>query len=150
MTDASYDALSHAKRHLGRSVALKLLYQVDVTAAVGDRLDQAIADYFVHLDPQADADVRRFAEHLCRGVVAQLGSIDRTIEQASQHWRIERMGRVDRNVLRLATYELMCEPDVPVGVAINEAVEMGKAFGSEETASFVNGVLDRVRRDLGR
>src|SRR5574340_403086 len=87
------------------------------------------------------------AEALVRGVAKHRRAIDETIERVSINWRLDRMAKVDRNVLRLAVYELL-ETDVPVKVAINEAIELGKKYGSESSGAFVNGVLDKVAAGL--
>jgi len=89
-----------------------------------------------------------FANQLVQGYADNAELIDRTIRNVSQHWRLERMARVDRNILRLGTYELMYLGDVPRRVTLNEAVELAKRFGSEGSAGFVNGVLDRIATDL--
>ena len=88
--------------------------------------------------------VRAYAEALARGVIENLQSIDSKITCSSEHWSITRMGRVDRAILRVAAYELICLPDVPRSVAINEAIEIAKRFGADESPNFVNGVLDRL------
>jgi N utilization substance protein B len=87
------------------------------------------------------------AESLVRGVAEHRRVIDEEIERVSSNWRLDRMAKVDRNVLRLATYELL-KTDVPVKVAINEAIELGKKYGSESTGAFVNGVLDKIASEL--
>jgi len=92
----------------------------------------------------ADEVTGRFADELVRGVQSERGQIDAIIQQSSTHWKLERMARVDRNILRLAVYEILRRADIPVRVTLNEAVELGKKFGSEESSAFVNGVLDRI------
>jgi N utilization substance protein B len=92
-------------------------------------------------DPPSDA--RYYAEAV-RGVWSRIGEIDAVIGEAAEHWRVERMTLVDRNILRLGAYELSPGSDIPIAVAINEAVELGKRFGSEESGAFINGILDRI------
>ncbi|MCC6749529.1 MAG: transcription antitermination factor NusB [Deltaproteobacteria bacterium] len=133
-------------RRAGRAAALKILYQLD-TVDDFSRAEAGVRDFFEHLDPEAEQDVRDFAGELCLGVRDRLRELDRAIEAASQNWRLARMSRIDRNILRIAAYEIMACPEVPAEVAIDEAIELGKAFGSTESAGFVNGVLDRLRRD---
>lgn len=87
---------------------------------------------------------KAFASELVGGVVAEIDKVDDLIRQASLNWRIDRMATVDRNVLRVATYELICQPDTPLKVVLNEAIEMSKRFGSEDSGAFVNGVLDKI------
>lgn len=131
------------QRRQGRTVALQILYELDVQDDFAD-VGPALARHFEHVDGSASAEVRQHAESLCRGVVAQIDSLDRSIEKASNNWRMARMSRVDRNVLRLAGYELLYCPDMPASVAINEAVEIGREFGAEDSAAFINGVLGRM------
>jgi N utilization substance protein B len=87
---------------------------------------------------------------LVEGVTAHQEELDALIRQYSEHWRLERMAAVDRNLLRLALYELLHQPAIPAKVVINEAVELAKRYGSEESGSFINGILDRIRQQVGR
>lgn len=143
-------------RRRGRESALQMLYQLDVQPELP--VEAAIARFWSSFEraedaPAAtadDAESRAFDERLVRGVVEHLQEIDARIVRASKNWRIERMGRVDRNLLRLATYELRFCEDIPAKVAINEAIEVAKRFGAQETPSFVNGILDRVLDELAR
>ncbi len=132
-----------AKRTKARERALQALYQIDVAA---EGLDDALARFWKSFEP-VEREVQQIAEQLVRGVAAHRRDIDDVIESVSTNWRLDRMAKVDRNVLRLATYELL-RTDVPVKVAINEAIELGKKFGSESTGAFVNGVLDRIASSL--
>jgi len=95
-----------------------------------------------------DADVRRFAESLIAGVCRGREELDRTIVESAENWRLERMAVVDRNVLRMAVYELLQKDPPPPAVVIDEAVEIARKFGSEDSSRFINGVLDSVRRRL--
>jgi len=95
-------------------------------------------------DRDEDPAVREFAERIVNGVIARIAEVDQLIRTASLNWRIDRMATVDRNVLRLATYELLDQKDTPVKVVLNEAIELSKRFGTEDSSSFVNGVLDKV------
>lgn len=97
-----------------------------------------------------DTEGRVYADAAVHGVLNDLTNVDEVIRKASTNWRLERMARVDRNVLRLGAWELMTRSDVPRAVTLDEAVELAKRFGSEESGSFVNGVLDRIAEDLGR
>ena len=99
---------------------------------------------------EGDPEGRSYADDLVRGVTESLPGVDARISAASQNWRLERMSRVDRNLLRMGTFELMAKSDVPRAVVIDEAVELAKSYGTEESSSFVNGVLDRIATDLGR
>jgi N utilization substance protein B len=104
----------------------------------------AVDTFHASFDLQIDERSIAFAHELTEGALEHLDELDDVIQSASRNWRIERMARVDRNILRLSTYELCHCPSVPVKVAINEAVEMAKRFGAQEAAAFVNGILDRV------
>jgi N utilization substance protein B len=132
-----------AKRTKARERALQALYQIDVAA---EGIDDALARFWRSFEP-VEREVMELAEALVRGVAAHRRAVDDAIEQVSTHWRLDRMAKVDRNVLRLAAYELL-ETDVPVKVVINEAIELGKKYGSESTGAFVNGVLDKIASGL--
>ena len=122
-----------------------MLYQVDLT---GVDPDKAIKLYWATLGDEVPE--RTFAETLVRGCVSDREAIDEAIAGASQHWRLDRMARVDLNILRLATYELRSMQDVPRNVTLDEAIELAKRFGDENSPSFVNGVLDRIAQDVGK
>lgn len=122
-----------------------MLFAIDAT---GSDTDQAISDFWRELP--GDAEGREYADQLVRGVREGAEKLDERIRAASQNWRLERMARIDRNALRLGTYELLTRTDVPRAVILDEAVELAKRFGGEESSKFVNGVLDRVADDLGR
>jgi N utilization substance protein B len=132
-----------AKRTKARERALQALYQIDVAA---EGIDEALARFWRSFEP-VEREVMSLAESLVRGVAEHRRKVDEEIERVSSNWRLDRMAKVDRNVLRLATYELL-ETDVPVKVAINEAIELGKKYGSESTGAFVNGVLDKIASGL--
>jgi N utilization substance protein B len=132
-----------AKRTKARERALQALYQIDVAA---EGIDEALSRFWRSFEP-VEREVMALAEALVRGVAAHRRAVDEAIERVSTNWRLDRMAKVDRNVLRLAAYELL-ETDVPVKVVINEAIELGKKFGSESTGAFVNGVLDKLASGL--
>lgn len=145
-------------RRQGRELALKILYSLPDHE--GGTLEDVLADFWGNFhfrndllgeaedSPQEELppQSRRFAEDLVAGVSEQLERIDRMIEAHSNNWSLERMSRVDLALLRMATYELLCSRDVPSNVVINEAVEIGKCFGTKETPAFINGILDQVAR----
>jgi N utilization substance protein B len=122
-----------------------MLFAIEAT---GSDVDDAIRDFWRELP--GDAEGREYADQLVRGVRADAEKLDERIRAASQNWRIERMARIDRNALRLGAYELLTRTDVPRAVILDEAVELAKRFGSDESSKFVNGVLDRIADDLGR
>ena len=135
------------RRH-AREVALQILHTLDVQPEL--ECGVGIARFFEGFAEPEDHAVRAHAEQLVRGVWGARVAVDQRIGQASRNWRIERMSRVDRNLLRIAVYEMTCLSDeVPPKVAINEAIEIAKRFGTNETPAFVNGVLDRVLEGLG-
>jgi N utilization substance protein B len=132
-------------RRSGREAALQMLFQLE---ASGTEASQTI-DLFWRMF-EADPEGRVYADELVRGVTDNLAAVDARITAASHNWRLERMGRVDRNLLRMGTWELMGRKDVPRAVVIDEAVELAKTYGTEDSSGFVNGVLDRIATDLGR
>lgn len=134
-------------RHSGREAALQMLFQLEVSGAdAGD----VVRSYWRSFGADADPEGRQYADECVLGVAAERERLDKAISEASTHWRIERMARVDRNVLRLGTWELAHRADVPRAVVLDEAVELSKAFGTDESSAFVNGVLNRIADTLGR
>ena len=133
-------------RHSGREAALQMLFQLE---ASGVSPDQAITLFWRTFE-DADPEGKAYADACVRGVADNLDTIDKRVTAASQNWRLERMSRVDRNLLRLGTWELLYRSDVPRAVILDEAVELAKSFGTDESSGFVNGVLDRIATDIGR
>ena len=131
------------KRRKAREVALQFLYQLDQHGAddPGPHGDEFWARHPV------DADTQSFADALVRGSKQQQGKIDQLLAQYTEHWDLDRMAVVDRNILRMAVYELLWAPDVPPKAVINEAIEIAKKFGTTESSRFINGVLDRILRE---
>ena len=132
------------RRRKAREVALQFLYQLDVSGASDPT---PFEDEFWSRHP-VDAEARAFADALVRGSMEHQGRIDELIARYAEHWDLDRMAVVDRNILRLAVYELMLDAEVPPKVAINEAIEIAKKFGTAESGRFINGVLDRIHREL--
>jgi transcription antitermination protein NusB len=126
-------------RRKGRELALQALYQIEIT---NDPSAGAVELFLRHFEGTAQA--KEFARRLVSGVVSQRPAIDRTIEQSTENWKLARLAKVDLVILRLATYELMFCPDIPNAVSLDEAIEIGKRFGSADSAHFINGVLDQV------
>jgi len=116
--------------------------------ASGVAVDRALHDYWREFP--GDPEGKNYAEAIVRGVLEAREAVDRRIAHASEHWRLERMTRVDRNVLRIGTWELVCRPDVPRAVILDESVELAKTFGTDESGAFVNGVLAKVADECGR
>ncbi|MEO7332135.1 MAG: transcription antitermination factor NusB [Minicystis sp.] len=132
-------------RSAGRESALQMIFALE---AGGATAEQVIATYW--RETPGDPEGREYADAAVRGIAGGLARIDESIRKASTNWRLERMARVDRNVLRLGAWELQQIVAVPRAVILDEAVELAKRYGSEESGAFVNGVLDRVASDLGR
>ena len=124
-------------RRRGRELALQMLYQHELAGADVDTIGFSFDEL-----QQAPEGVREFAVSLARGVVSKLAEVDSRLVDQADNWRLERMAAVDRNILRLALYELLFATDTPPAVVIDEAVEIAKRFGSERSSQFVNGVLD--------
>ncbi len=134
-------------RHSGREAALQMLFQMEASGTSADDTERLYWRSFV---AEADPEGRTYAGEAVRGVETARDDLDRIITEASTHWRLERMGRVDRNVLRLGTWELAHRVDVPRAVILDEAVELAKSFGTDDSSAFVNGVLNRIADTLGR
>jgi transcription antitermination protein NusB len=142
-------------RRTGRERALQALYQLEMTPgtpaeALASAWGSEGADSAAAEQGKPDPEAQRFAQELVTGVVQHRAEIDRLIEEHSHNWRLDRMSRIDRNVLRLGIFELKYRPDIPKKVSLNEAVELGKNFGTEESSAFVNGLLDRIAVALGK
>lgn len=142
------------RRRRAREDALKVLYQIDVTAPADSSesdadIEQVLADYWESQGGEdLDPERREFAEQISRGVLDDLGEIDGLIRTHAHNWRIERLAAVDRNILRVGIYELLHERDVPWAVVINEAIEIARRYSTDESSQFINGILDAVHRAL--
>ncbi len=136
-------------RRESRELALQFLYQRDINSKYPQPI---LKDLEVFWNTQEDAKKsgRPFAEELIQGVIQHLEDVDARIKACSQNWDFLRIAVVDRNILRLAIYEMFFRPDIPPVVSINEAIELAKKFSTEESGAFVNGILDRVKLDLTR
>jgi N utilization substance protein B len=132
-------------RSTAREAAMQMLFAIDATGADAE---QAIRDFWRELP--GDAEGREYADEAVRGVLRHLEATDARVQAASTNWRVERMARVDRNLLRLGAWELEHRRDIPRAVVLDEAVEIAKRYGTEESGAFVNGVLDRIADDCGR
>jgi N utilization substance protein B len=136
------------RRTRAREIAMQVLFQFDVRGTgyateVGKTTAQLCAE-----DGEATADVVEFAAKLVDGTLQHRAAIDQRLQGVTRNWDLRRMANVDRNVLRMAVYELMFCTDVPPKVAINEAIDLGKKFSTANSGGFVNGILDRIRIDL--
>jgi transcription antitermination protein NusB len=135
-------------RRRARAYGLQVLYALDINES--ETPARALADYGELFELELDPGSLEFAGRLVTQTRERLPEIDDAIQSASRNWRLDRMSRVDRNILRLATCELRHSPDVPVKVVINEAVELAKRFGTADSPAFVNGILDRIAHQLRR
>jgi N utilization substance protein B len=126
-------------RHMGRELALKALYQMDIRADASNEDLVLLFETFTASD-----EVRRFATRLVEGVRGEQIALDRQVAAALEHWSIGRLSRVDHNILRMGLYELMRVEDVPARVTIDEAIELAKTYGDQDSGRFVNGVLDQL------
>jgi len=143
-------------RHRAREVALQILYRYDVpqqqgaiiprgtTIPQGTALLNDLVHHFDHF--QVDDGLREFASQLVAGTLQHMSDLDSMLEQHVSNWKVARLGFVDRSLLRMAAYELKFMPETPASVVIDEAIELGKEFGTEDTPSFVNGVLDALKK----
>lgn len=134
-----------ATRRDAREWAVQLLFQLDLNPA---STDTAFADFWETRD--VDAKSRAFVEEVVSGTRGRLEQIDASIRKYAENWAIDRMGVVERNVLRMALFEMYVRLDIPPVVTINEAVDLAKYFGTKESGRFINGILDRARKDLDR
>ena len=132
-------------RSSGREAALQMLFALE---AGGAGVEQVIASFW--RETPGDPEGREYADAAVRGSAGELEAVDESIRKASTNWRIERMARVDRNVLRLAAYEMLYREDIPPIVSINEAVDIAKRFSTNDSGKFVNGILDSVKGELMR
>lgn len=132
-------------RRRAREIALQVLYQREFNRV---EIGEALALFWNNFEVLKGS--RGFSERLIRGVEEHRETLDRILEQCSAHWKLDRMAHVDRTILRIATYELLYCDDIPPKVTINEAIDIGKKFGSEDSGAFINGVLDKVKSEERR
>jgi N utilization substance protein B len=131
------------KRRRSREYALQILFQLELTDT--ELSDDLLNEFWEGIDEEND--VKEFTHDIVHSTLENLEAIDETIKKAAQHWSLERMAVIDRNILRAATYELSYRTDIPTSVVINEAIEIAKKYSTEDSASFINGILDRVANE---
>ncbi|MEW5974296.1 MAG: transcription antitermination factor NusB [Acidobacteriota bacterium] len=131
-------------RRRARELALQMMFQWDLSR---DSF-AAVRGTFWTLHHDIDDEVRHFADHLAEGTLERIERIDVLLARHAEHWRVSRMAAVDRNILRLATFELLHETQTPRPVIINEALEIARRFSTSESIQFINGILDSIRKDL--
>ncbi len=134
------------KRRKAREHALQILFQLDIRK---EKPSAAVLKHFWS-EYQPDEEIKAFAEELVKGTYKHFVKINDLIHQCAKNWSIDRMAVVDRNVLRMAIYEILYRMDIPSSVTINEAIEIAKKYGTDESGAFVNGILDRVARMTGK
>ncbi|MBX2800284.1 MAG: transcription antitermination factor NusB [Myxococcales bacterium] len=144
-----------ASRRRARQFALQALFQADLrevsaATALNDLWSGLMDDDGIEGERPPESEEVEFAQRLGHGVEAHRERIDTLIDECSTNWRLARMPVVDRNVLRIAAYELIDCPDIPATVAINEAIELAKKYGTADSRAFVNGIVDRIARQVGR
>ena len=132
-----------ATRRRGREAALQLLYAIEITHA---DVEEVLSSSWAHA--LTAARTREFTGALLQGVLASRDEIDALIREWSANWSLERIGLVERNILRVAIYELLFMPEIPPNVTINEAIEVAKRYGAEDAPAFVNGILDRIKNQV--
>ena len=137
-------------RRIARELALQALYKLDMLGEAAAQGDLGLFwEHFVPAGVSRGGESEQFARELVAGVDANRARIDELIAAAAEHWQLPRLSRVDLNVLRLGTFELMARPEIPAAVTLNEAIEIARRFGSEDSSGFVNGVLDHIAGVLG-
>lgn len=134
------------KRRKAREHALQILFQLDIKK---EKPSASVLKFF-WAEYQPDEEVKSFAEEIVKGTYKHFGKINDLIHQCAKNWTLDRMAVVDRNVLRMAVYEILYRIDIPTSVTINEAIEIAKKFGTDESGAFVNGILDSVARVTGK
>jgi len=132
------------KRRRAREYALQILFQIDIT---NDEFTEEMFNEFWEGNEE-DKEVRDFTRDIVLNTLGNLNKIDELIQKSTDHWTLQRMAVIDRNILRAATSELLFRPDIPPTVVINEAIEVAKKYSTEDSASFINGVLDRIAREV--
>ena len=142
---AAKNPQSAGNRRKARECALQILYQIDVS---GHEVAEALSAFWQNFQPEVD--VAEFATALVQGVCERQAEIDKRIQEASHHWKLDRMAKVDRNVLRIAVFEILFRPDIPKKVTLNEAIEIAKRYGTEDSGAFINGVLDHISASVER
>ncbi|MBW1799280.1 MAG: transcription antitermination factor NusB [Deltaproteobacteria bacterium] len=127
------------KRRRARELAIQVLFHLEFSPGNQNDSFDLICENF-----SPPEDIRLFSQELVRGIYGKKRELDRLIRESSKHWRLERMSYVDRNILRLAVFEILHMEDIPPKVSIDEAVELGKKYGTEESGAFINGILDFI------
>lgn len=135
-------------RRKAREYALQILFQAEFAGTGREVLPPD--DFWSGKDRKEKDDLKEFADDLVKGTMENIKEIDRVIQEAAEHWDMKRMAAVDRNILRFAVYEILYRQDIPPAVTMNEALEIAKKYSSLESVPFINGLLDKIARDVGK
>lgn len=138
------------KRRRARELALQFLYQHDTlneSSPDSPSVEESLSLFWERDGVNTDSEVKEFSSVLSKGCCANLEHLDDVIVRYSKNWRLSRISKIDRNILRIAVYEMLYLSNIPPAVTINEAVELGKTFGTEESGAFINGILDKIKED---
>ena len=131
------------RRRKAREDTLRILFRLEFE---NKQIEKTLDQYWK--SKKASEEIKEYSTWLVNGVISYQAKIDNIIQQVSEHWRISRMALIDRNILRMAVFELLYEEKIAPAIVINEAIEIAKKYSGEEAATFVNGILDAVRKDL--
>lgn len=128
-------------RTLARECALKILYRIEI---LRDTVESSTEDFWSR--EKFDKEIEDFANSLVKGTIANLSDIDKMISMYASNWGLKRMAVIDKNIMRMSTFELLYRDDIPPNVSINEAIELAKKYGDVDSGKFVNGILDKIRK----
>lgn len=131
------------RRRKAREDTLRILFRLEFE---NKQIEKTLDQYWK--SKKASEEIKEYSTWLVNGVISDQAKIDNIIQQVSEHWRISRMALVDRNILRMAVFELLYEENIAPAIVINEAIEIAKKYSGDEAATFVNGILDAIRKDL--
>lgn len=138
------------KRRRARELALQFLYQHDTlneSSPESSSVEESLSLFWERGGVNTDSEIQEFSSVLSKGCSTNLEYLDDIIVRYSKNWRLSRISKIDRNILRIAVYEMLYLSNIPPAVTINEAVELGKTFGTEESGAFINGILDKIKED---
>jgi len=131
------------KRTLARECALKILYRIEITK---DAFDSSIKDFWSNMQKLDNKETQEFSNALVKGTCENLAKIDEIISKYAENWDITRIAVIDKNILRMAIFEMLYLEDIPPNVSINEAIELAKKYGDMDSGKFVNGILDKIKK----
>lgn len=139
-------------RRTGREYALQFLFTIDFNKdrLTKDAVDEKLSSFWKNLNPDPDSQSKEFAEKLIKSTLKNKNKIDALLKEVSEHWKIDRMPAVDRNILRIGISEFLFFDDIDYDVTIDESIEIAKKFGTEKSPSFINGVLDKIKKKLSK